>query len=155
MPPLEEVRKYLDYAPATGCFTTAVTSGPRRLGDKCGYFDKDGYLVLTINYSKFFAHRIAWLLVHKVDPGDLGIDHKDGDPANNRIDNLRLATQLQNLANCPKAKGITYSKRDKKWIARLMHSGTNYGLGYFDCPLLARLAYEEKKRELCGEFSPV
>jgi len=155
LPPLDELKKKLDYDPKSGEFTWAVSSGPRRKGSTAGSRDNDGYTVICFDYQHYFAHRLAWLYEHGTDPGVFSIDHKDGCKTNNRIDNLRLATHPQNHWNRTSAKGITFSKRDKKWLARVMVAGVEKHLGSFDCPLIARLAYEDKKRELCGEFSPV
>jgi len=45
------------------------------------------------------VHRIIWVMIYgSIDP-DLVIDHLDGNPFNNKIDNLALKTQTNNLRN--------------------------------------------------------
>lgn len=47
----------------------------------------------------YSAHRIIWVLVHRsIDP-ELIIDHIDGNPFNNKIENLRLTTLAVNSRN--------------------------------------------------------
>ena len=42
------------------------------------------------------AHRLIWKMVHGKDPVGV-IDHIDGNPLNNNVDNLQDITQAQNL----------------------------------------------------------
>lgn len=58
------------------------------------------------------------------------IDHWDTNKTNNKKDNLRAALPLQNSANSlthkdstSKVKGVSYAKRDKRWLA---HITVNY-----------------------------
>jgi len=45
------------------------------------------------------AHRVIWLLVHgEVPPEGMEIDHIDGNPENNRIDNLRVVSHTENAS---------------------------------------------------------
>lgn len=47
----------------------------------------------------YLVHRIIWVMIHgSIDP-DLIIDHIDGNPFNNSIDNLSLKTQADNTRN--------------------------------------------------------
>ena len=67
-------------------------------GDEAGTSSRHAVDV-TIDKIKYRAHRVIWLLIHKKDPGEMMIDHIDGNPHNNKIDNLRVATAKQNQCN--------------------------------------------------------
>lgn len=59
---------------------------------------------VTFKGGKLLAHRVIWVLVHgSIDP-TLDIDHIDGNPFNNRIDNLRLVEKKLNQRNRKKMK---------------------------------------------------
>ena len=69
-----------------------------RAGDVAGTLAVDRYRKITIKRKKYRAHQLAWLYM----TGEwcpLLIDHRDGDPSNNRWGNLRRATVSQSNAN--------------------------------------------------------
>jgi hypothetical protein len=103
LPPLDVVKKFFNYDPATGEITWKIDRGRRvKAGDAAGGVAGDGRLHLVLSLPKlesYLAHRIVWLLHYGEDPGDSEIDHWDHNPLNNKIENLRLATSSQNLSN--------------------------------------------------------
>lgn len=88
----EELRKHFHYDPVTGVFTRLTRKNSH------GSIDRDGYLILKINRRQFKGHRMAWLYVYGVLPTH-NIDHRNRIRADNRIDNLRDATQAVNVEN--------------------------------------------------------
>lgn len=56
-----------------------------------GVKNSAGYLVLSINNTKYLAHRIIWKMINNEEP--VVVDHIDGNPLNNSIDNLRAADE--------------------------------------------------------------
>ena len=148
--PIPKNAHRLDYNPDTGILTW---KDGRRKGLAAGNISGRGHLQLSLGKGDaYLAHRIAWYLYYGEDPGNMQVDHINGNPTDNRIVNLRLATDTQNRHNNHKAVGVY--KYKNRWTSQFMKDGVTYRLGSFDCPLIARLAYEDKKRELCGEFSP-
>ncbi len=99
----------------------------------------------------FRAHRIVWAL-HHGDPGDLEVDHIDGDPGNNKLENLQAITTAQNLSR-KTGKGYTWSKASGKWRARLKVGGKTRHLGWFDNEEEARAAYVKAKAEVVEGLS--
>ena len=118
----------------------------------------DRYLVLQ---SRCNSHQIAWYLTYGYWPIDKFIDHIDGDPSNNRISNLRLATRNQNARNqkkninsdnTSKYKGVSLL-RGNRWVAKIAFDGKNRGIGTYDTEREAALAYNVRAFELFGEFA--
>lgn len=72
------------------------------IGDSAGTLNNHNYYQTKFNGKKYKNHRIIFFLQHGYCPDC--IDHIDGTPQNNRIDNLREATLSQNGCNRGKTK---------------------------------------------------
>ena len=160
---VETVRRLLDYDPATGIFTWKPRGEKRdwdtrwsgkQTGTKCL-----GYLVISIYDRPYRAHRLAWLYVHGTWPNG-GLDHINRDKADNRIANLRIATDSQNGANARRPrnnksgfKGVYWFKPMRKWRAQIGINGKMQYLGDFDTPKAAHEAYMQAAAAMFGEFA--
>jgi hypothetical protein len=88
-----------------------------------------------------------------------GVDHKNDDGLDNRRENLRICNQSQNNANrrkfngTSKFKGVYYHRARNKWQAGIKFEGRYFYLGIFEKEKDAANAYNEKARELFGEFA--
>ena len=161
LPPLERVREILNYDPDSGVFTWKVRRAANAMpGQIAGVVNGNRYRYISIDNAKYLAHRLAWLHFYGVDPLDLDIDHKDRDSLNNSIENLRLATDQQNLWNTAKRsdssspyKGVHFQKRIKRWIAAIKHDGRKCHIGSYATAEEAAKAYQEKSLELRGSFA--
>lgn len=90
-------------------------SGKCRAGNLAGSpTDKEkhhGYTLISTERFKNVgrcqrAHRVIWLWVHRRWPKKgMVIDHINGDPADNRIENLREVTRSENSKNNPATRG--------------------------------------------------
>jgi hypothetical protein len=156
----EGVRVLLDYDQNTGVFTWRTDRAPNaKLGAKTGRHDKYGYTKIKILGRVHLAHRLAWLHVHGEWPtGE--IDHINGDRADNRITNLRLATRSQNGCNTRRSsrntsgvKGVRWHKHARKWAAQIKANGRYRSLGYFDAIEDAAAAYRASALKHFGEFA--
>lgn len=121
--------------------------------------DGRGYLVGQILGKKVKAHRAAWALHYGFWPAEL-IDHINGDKSDNRIANLREATNSQNLMNRGAnvnnksgLKGVSWDRRKEKWQARISRQFKSRHLGYFATAEEAHSAYREASARLHGEYS--
>lgn len=89
-------------------------------------------------------------------------DHKNCDTLDNRVRNIRRATDAQNCHNRRKArnntsgyKGVSWHKGTGMWVARITVNGIRYGLGYFHTPEEAYAAYCAAAEIHHGEFKRV
>lgn len=87
-------------------------------------------------------------------------DHADGDGLNNQKSNLRKCTNQQNRFNMrhrdggtSKFRGVDFSKRVKRWRARVNKDKVVYDLGHYPSEAAAAFAYNVKAKELFGEFA--
>ena len=91
----------------------------RDAGQSAGTTSCNGYFTVSNGRcsGQVMNHRVVWLLVNGEDPGDMIIDHIDGDRKNNKVSNLRKIHQEENSRNNSKRKdnktgvvGVHYSK---------------------------------------------
>jgi hypothetical protein len=156
------VQALLDYNPETGVFSWRldVKGRARPPGKRAGCTNALGYVVIRVDDKLHYAHRLAWLVTHGSVPK--GIDHINGDRGDNRLCNLRLADQRQNLRNKGKQannrsgyKGVIWERRAGRWRADIRLETKSKMLGYFDTAEDAYAAYVTASRKYFGEFSRV
>lgn len=151
-PSLPVLSQRLRYEPDTGHFYAIVSAGRRKAGDRAGYADRLGYWKVAVNGRWVLAHRLAWALTHGEWPAG-EIDHINGDPSDNRISNLRVATRSQNVMNTARGNGVCWHKGRRKWQALVKVAGKSHYLGSFAERDEAEAAAIEAKRRLHGEFA--
>jgi HNH endonuclease len=101
----DRFRYLLDYDPATGVWTWLVsTSNCTRAGAAAGHTGSDGYHRIKIDGRSYLAHRLAWLYQTGAWP-KREIDHRTLNKGDNRFENLREATDAQNVHNRTANKG--------------------------------------------------
>jgi hypothetical protein len=136
---------------------------PRISGFKW-YVSSDGggrmYVYTYVDKKKSYLHRMILEAPH-----GQRVDHRNGDPLDNRKANLRLATHQQNMFNCRKAqtygrkptassfKGVTWDKSCGRYKAQIMKDGVNHNLGRFRDERSAAMAYARAAQEMFGEFA--
>ena len=155
----QELKEALHYDSETGKFTWLSRRGSNALkGSVAGTVIKKGYRTISVGGAQRLAHRLAWLYVHGVCP-ELQIDHINGDKDDNRLVNLRLATNAQNHCNRGKNvnnrsgyKGVCKKAGANIWIAYAMVAGKTKYLGSFKTPEDASVAYETFAAKTHGEF---
>lgn len=138
---VEELKHHFKYDPVTGDFTRVVgfDSWCREIPDNHLIIECNnrGYRWVRFKNLNFLVHRLVWLYMTGDHPTD-EIDHIDGDRQNNSWSNLRHVTAFENSRNQGERKdntsgcrGVTFSKRNRKWCTRISHKGVRYSLGYF------------------------
>ena len=148
----DTVAHLLRYEPETGIIRWKMSRGGIFAGSVAGAMNQ-GYIQISINSVLYRAHRLAWLLSTGIIP-DRDIDHIDGDRANNRWGNLRLATRAENMQNQRRARSnsriglLGVSANKSRWMARIKYNGETLHIGTFDTPEQAHDAYIQEKRRL-------
>lgn len=154
----QELKELFEYH-EDGYLIWKVDAGSNKLiGKKAGSQDKRGRQSIRIGGKGYLTYRLIFLYHRGYLPEV--VDHIDRDPTNNKIENLRAATQRQNLWNTikkptgkqSKYRGVGWHKRDKLWYARIRIEGKRKTLGYFKDELDAAKAYQEAAKKLHGEF---
>ena len=154
---LTEISEHISYNPATGVFVRIKSSGTVRAGAVAGTVKKNGYLQISVNKRLYLAHRLAFALHYGRWP-TLTIDHINMIKTDNRICNLREATDSQNQINRTRNsdnttgyKGVT--KHRGKYVARASINNKQKYLGTFSTPELAHAAYSQDVIGRQGEFA--
>ncbi len=89
------------------------------------------------------------------------VDHINQNTLDNRKENLRICTNQQNSANTKgrpsirisQYKGVRKNSNCNTWCARVTFDGKELYLGSFKTEKEAALKYNEKARELFGDFA--
>jgi len=92
LPPLEILTRLLSYDPATGFFINLKS------GRIVGKGLKGRYTRIYFRGREYQANRLGWYLYYGRPPTEgYIIDHLNGEPSDNRIENLRELNQAQNI----------------------------------------------------------
>jgi len=122
------------------------------VGEKVGWIDDEGYKKVIFKYRKESVHRIIFLMHHGYLPKE--IDHKDGNPANNDIKNLREASRSQQVWNTrirkdnkSGVKGVCWDAQRKQWLVRVCkHKKIAYQGRFNDLELAELIAIEARNK---------
>lgn len=156
------LRRYMHYDPETGVAQWLASASPRGklLVDWHSREERKHRRVNFMGRGWAKTHLIWWYMTGELPPKDLVVDHKDGNPFNNRWVNLRLATPAENAGNTQTRahkdriypRGV-YKDRPGVFMARAMKNGKRHRRGPFPTPEAAHEAYKALHIALHGEFS--
>ena len=103
------------------------------------------------------------LLMHRLimnTPEGMDTDHINRNKLDNRKENLRMSTRVQNSANKARQKnnksgykGVSWFKAGNLWTARVQEGGKLKYCGYFKDVLDAAHAYDAEAKKLFGDFA--
>ena len=170
---MDYLRSLITYDPDTGVFiwkrriftsARAECWNTTFAGTVAGREATNGYWDISVDYTRYRAHRLAWLYVTGEWPSDK-IDHINGNKKDNRFINLRPATSYQNSCNSKgrshnltglKGVGVWHYRGIKYFRARITVNKKVFNLGYFKTPEEAYAAYcaaSEKYHKDFGNIS--
>ena len=143
------LHELVSYARDTGVFTWNKSRRRCRSGSPTGCKMKNGYICIRLDDVLYTAHRLAWMYVHGRWPANQ-LDHINGDRADNRIDNLREATNAENAQNRLRKDNKSgfpgVRAENNKWLAEIKVNYKPIRLGLFATPEEAHAAYLAAKR---------
>jgi hypothetical protein len=132
--------------------------GSAKAGSPLNTMHRSGYLSGKVDGKRYLLHRLIFLFHHGYLPKLL--DHKDRNPLNNRIENLREATHQQNASNRKNqtnnksgVRGVHWKARNKKWQAQVKLNGKHQYLGLFTDLAEAEQAVKQFRSEQYKEFA--
>lgn len=128
-----------------------------------------GYAARTMHFGYKNGRKIKTdITMHRFimnTPKGMDTDHINGDRLDNRRCNLRICSHSENCKNLPirknlakkssKYKGVSWDKKTKKWVAKIMVNRVHKILGYFCEESLAAHAYNKAATECHGEFARI
>ena len=118
-----------------------------------------GYLRVSINKQRYFAHRVVFALINGFWPKQ--VDHANGIKTDNRICNLRACSQSENMMNRRArakgtrsgVKGVNWCMHSKKWNARIYVNGRSTSFGYFSSVEEAAQAVSCARKQYHKDFA--
>lgn len=145
-----------EYRDGTLYWREAPRRGVRK-GSAAGH-KSNKYVQLRLNNRTYYAHQLVYLIHHGYIPAE--IDHINCDKHDNRIDNLRAATRVENGANLPIRrdnksghKNVCWHQAAQKWQVSVKANGVRHNFGLFDDLELAALVASEARDKHHAEFA--
>ena len=117
----------------------------------------DGYHVVRDGAKYKYRHRVIWEMKNGEIPDGFVIDHINGIPGDDRIENLQLVTRSENQSsgtytllrnNTSGVNGVRWCRHQGAWVATFQYKKIRYHVGYFDSQEGARLSLELKRKEV-------
>lgn len=130
----KELSKFVFYdetSPSCLRFKSSIKRiGGRIPGTVVGYRSVKGVFHCKINLKHYLVHRII-LELHGIDTEGMLVDHVNGNPSDNRIENLRVCSPAENARNKKISvtsktgiPGVYFSKNIKSWVANAIVNQT-------------------------------
>lgn len=152
----ERTKELFDYL-SDGELVWKVNVCNVKAGSLVGSSRMDGYKMTSADRKKYLVHRLIFLW-HKGYMPEY-IDHIDGNPRNNKIENLRECTLSQNQQNRrigrdnkTGVKGVSWHKKNQKWRASIRLNKEQIHLGLFEDFDQAVKVIEQARMNMHPEF---
>lgn len=156
MPSMDYLNSILELK--NGLLYNKITRSSRAVKGNLAGAVSNKYMLICLHGKAYLVHRIAYFMAYGNCPDF--IDHINGDSFDNHIDNLRPATRSQNQwnkglnkANTSGVKGLSWAKKENKWLACIRYNGKNKNLGYFESKELGAEFLELARELLHGNYA--
>lgn len=112
----------------------------------------EGYQQVTLSVDGVKTNNMVHHLVakaflnHSTKGNSIVIDHMNDNPTDNRVSNLNIVTNRENLSRMggtSKYVGVNWDKRTKKWRSQINIDGKGYHIGLFIDEIEAANAYQK------------
>jgi hypothetical protein len=128
------------------------------IGQEAGTEYSRGYKRVYFNGKTHSVHRVIWEMFNGEIKENMQIDHIDGCPENNRIENLRIVTSQQNAMNRKSKhrlgiKNISFDKKKKKYRVTIQTQGKRIWCGAYEDLEFAELVAIEARNKYHGKFA--
>lgn len=159
----EFYRFMFTYDPETGVLTRKKTPDSHGGFRDCDYIVKStngkGYLIVRVNVRNRRVHRLIWEMHYSVDAPEL-LDHDNHVRSDNRISNLRPATQCGNNQSAHRKpgatchyRGVRFERHVGRYRAQITVGGKYINLGLHSDPAVCAHRYNRAAIILHGEFA--
>ena len=106
-----------------------------RLKKPVGNIDNTGYFRFNIGRKRYLSHKFIFECFHGIVKDGLVVDHKDGCPRHNSVNNLQAITQSQNCRRGNTGRCKVFGKKTIKSInaeTEIIFPSINTAARYFD-----------------------
>lgn len=130
-----------------------------KIGQEVGTEFPRGYRRVSLAGKIYTVHRVIWTMFHGTPPKEIHIDHINGNASDNKIENLRLATNSQNCCNRRMKpnntgiKNVSFIKECQKYRVALQANKKRKFFGYYEDLELAEFVALEARNKYHGEFA--
>jgi hypothetical protein len=129
-----------------------------KIGDEAGCIHGNGYREVGIKGKVYGIHRVVFLMFHGYIPKQ--VDHIDGNPLNNKAENLRAAdssvngyNRKINVNSSSGVKNVSLCKTSKKWKVSVVQNGKSHYYGAFASLSDAAATAAQARLDLHGNFA--
>jgi hypothetical protein len=116
---------------------SALAWNRRHAGKAADQVSSNDYFTVQLKTRKYMAHRVVWAMHNGAWP-DGEIDHINHNRQDNRIQNLRVVSRLENCHNLSKrhdnttgVTGVYWDKNHEKWYAQIRLGSKTKHLGRY------------------------
>lgn len=118
------------------------------------------YKLMSYNKGNMLVHLAIWIMHNGEIPEGMEIDHINGNPLDNRIENLRLASRSQNAfntrirkSNKSGVKGVNWNKANNNWRARITVNKKEIEIGSYETIEEAKVAIAAARIKYHGDYA--